>query len=165
MSREGTELRNAAKIIAPYGGAISYLYTSGAAASQDLSAIGFQQPIADNGGFPGPDVVAPIEGTQVTLVGGVSPQQGLLGRYVRFTAYSANIWIVQGPTLASVTSVNAPVLPAGTSSLLNAAGNSEPIFAGTWVDLWVSQSTRFLGYLGSGAGWLIVRPSSVGGQG
>jgi hypothetical protein len=159
---EGAELKNAALIIAPVAGWISTLYTSGAAASQDLAACGAQQPIATDNGWPGNDILA---ATQRSATTGNNPEQGLQGRWMRATAYGATIWIRQGPTLASVTSGNAPVIPATAASTINTAADCEPIFQNTWVDLWVSVGTRYLGFIGSAAGYLIVRPSSRGGQG
>ena len=159
---EGPELKQAALIIPAVAGWTSTLYTSGAAASQDLSLCGAQQPIADNSGWPGVDILAPVQRSATT---GANPQQGLLGRYVRATAYGATIWYRQGPTVTSVTGSNAPATPVGTANSINGLTDSEPIFQNTWVDLWVSVGTRYIGYIGSGAGYLIVRPSARGGQG
>jgi hypothetical protein len=159
---EGPELVNAALIIAPVAGWISTLYTSGAAASQDLAACGAQQPIADNGQWPGVDILARQQHSSST---GANPFQGMQGRWMRATAYGATIWLRQGPTAASVTTPNAPAIPVGTSNSVNGLTDSEPVFQNTWVDLWVSVGTRWIGYIGSGAGYLIVRPSSRGGQG
>jgi hypothetical protein len=156
---DSAEILNAAKIIAPYAGWVSALYTSGAAASQDLSLCGQQGVDPDLL----PDIYAQLMGR------GSGNFTGLLGRYCRFSAYSATagaaIWVVQGPTLASVTGANAPVIPVTTASVINGAGVPEPIVAGTYVDWYVTVSTRFIGFIGSSAGWLIVRPSSVGANG
>jgi hypothetical protein len=152
---DSAEILNAAKIIAPYAGWVSALYTSGAAASQDLSLCGQQGVDPDLL----PDIYSPLMGR------GSGNFTGLLGRYVRLTAVGATIWVVQGPTQASVTGGNAPVIPVTTASVINGAGVPEPITSTFYVDWYVTVSTRWIGFIGSAAGYLIVRPSSVGANG
>jgi hypothetical protein len=163
---DGTEIRNAAKRTAPYAGAITVLVTSTGAGSIDLSTIGLQQPIADNQGAPtldgggqtgpGPDIVAPVQSSRNV------DQQGLLGRYVYLRAVTSTVGFICGPTQALVTSANAPVL-ATTGS--NTAGCCDRLIPEEWQEMWISGSTRWLGYVATGAGTLIIRASSVGGQG
>ena len=163
---EGAELRNAAKRTAPYAGAITVLITSASPGSIDLSTIGLQQPIADNQGAPtldgtgqtgpGPDVVAPVQSSRNV------DQQGLLGRYVYLRAVTSTVGFICGPTQALVTGGNAPVL-ATTGN--NTAGCCDRLITEEWQEMWISASTRWLGYIASGAGTLIIRASSVGGQG
>lgn len=166
MSGDSAELRNAAKIIAPFSGWGNAKYTSGTAVSQDLSLWGFPQTGAAGGLAPDPgllvDILANLQSTSN------ADYTGLRGRWVRFSAYSATsgavMWVVFGPTSASVTSGNAPVIPTGTSDI-NGPTVPYPIPCGTWVDLWISINTSWMGLIGSSAGFLIAFPSSVGAQG
>lgn len=160
MSGDSAELRNAAKIIAPYGSWVFGLYTSGTAVSLDLSTIGPGAPQPDQEGGASinlSDITAPVPGNNVNL-------QGCLGRYVRFTAVSATCWVLFGPTQASVTSGNAPVIPTGGSNL-SGVGVPEPIFAGQQPDMYITASTRWIGLIGAAATFLMIRPASVGGSG
>lgn len=88
--------------------------------------------------------------------------QGLLGRFVRLRAVSATVGFIMGPTQASVSGANAPVL---TATGVNAVGGCDQLSPGEWIDLSISVSTRWIGFVGSAAGTLILRPSSTGGDG
>jgi hypothetical protein len=165
MSGDSTELRNAAKIICPYNGWVYGLYGSGAATATDLSTLGYPLTGAYGGNAPDPgnlsDIMANMQSTSNIDF------TGLLGKYARLTAYGANFWIVNGAGSAAVSAGNAPVIPTGTANL-SGVGVPEPIFQNTWVDLFVSVNTRWLGAISSASGsgvFLMIRPSSVGGNG
>jgi hypothetical protein len=168
MSGDSAELRNYAKIIAPYNGWVYGLYTGGTAVSLDLSTVGYPQIGADGGAAPDPGLLNDIlANTQSTSNIDFT---GCLGKYVRFSAYSSTsgavMWVVFGGgiTNASVTGANVPVIPTGTASLAG-VGVPEPIPCGTYVDLYISANTRWIGLIGSSAGFLLIRPSSVGANG
>ena len=166
MSGDSGELRNYAKILAPFAGWCNAKYTSGAAVTQDLSLWGYPQTGADGGLAPDPGLLIDVmQGLQSTSNSNFT---GLLGRYVRFSAFSttagATMWVLFGATVGAVSGANAPVIPTGAADILG-PGVPEPIPCGTYVDLWISVNTHWLGLIGSSAGYLIARPSSVGGNG
>jgi hypothetical protein len=165
MSGDSAELRNAAKIIAPYNGWVYGLYGPGTATATDLSLLGYPLTGGSSGNAPDPglltDVLANLQSTSNISF------TGLLGRYVRMTAYGATFWIVNGASSAAVSAANAPVIPTGTANLTG-VGVPEPIFQNTWVDLFISVNTRWLGAISSASGsgvFLMIRPSSVGANG
>jgi hypothetical protein len=149
MSGESIETRNANRITPPYASTISVLTVSAVAASQDLRLLG---PLTTDQNQSLSDLFEPSG----------QPPLGLLNRYVRFTAVGTTVSVLFGATTGAVTGGNAPN-PATTG--INAAGACEPIPAGSYVDLWISPNTQFIGYIGAGAGTLVVRPASRGGQG
>jgi hypothetical protein len=52
-----------------------------------------------------------------------------------------------------------------TATGVNAVGGCDQLSPGEWIDLSISVSTRWIGFVGSAAGTLILRPSSTGGDG
>jgi hypothetical protein len=137
------------------------------AASQDLSLCGFVSGVPGFPGNPdndvasgsfGVDVFAPMGGNPTTNIS----TTGLLGRIVRFRAVTATVGFITGPTQASVTGSNAPSL---TATGVNGTGCCDQLAPGEWVDLNISISTRWIGFIGSGSGYFIMRPSSTGGAG
>ena len=160
---DSAELRNAAIVIPPYHAWPAYLYTSGAAASQDLSLCGQLTPVGDNAA-PYADVYAPLEGV------GAASFAGFLGRYCNFAFYSATagaFCIVKfADVSASVLTANVPVIPSTTSNVVNGVGSGRIVWGGSeGPDFFIGKSTRWLGFIGSAAGWLVVTPSSRGANG
>ena len=87
MSGDSAELRNAAKIIAPYNGWVYGLAGTGTATATDLSTLGYPLTGASGGNAPDPgnlsDILANLQSTSN------SDFAGLLGKYARFTAIGA----------------------------------------------------------------------------
>jgi len=132
-----TEELQAANIIPPRAGQLYAVAVSTTPGSVDMSTIG---PTVTNMG---------ASGTSST---------GCLNRYVTIFAEGGDLYVVTGPSSASVTGANAPV--AATNGK-NAAGVAWKIASGTY------QSFRFtggydnwLGFVASGAGQMRVAPSS-----
>ena len=165
MSGDSAELRNAAKIIAPYNGWVYGLAGTGTATATDLSLLGYPMTGASGGNAPDPGLLSDIlANTQSTSNIDFT---GLLGKYARLTAYGATFWIVNGASSAAVSTTNAPVIPTGTANL-SGVGVPEPVFQNTWVDIFISVNTRWLGAISSTSGsgvFLMIRPSSVGANG
>jgi hypothetical protein len=130
-----------------------------------MSLCGFVQGVP---GYPGGDLPAASSfGVDVFAPGNTNAttnpgNQGLLGRFVRLRAVGATVGFIMGPTQASVTGANAPSLSA---TGVNATGGCDQLSPGEWIDLNISVSTRWIGFIGSGSGTLILRPSSTGGDG
>jgi hypothetical protein len=147
---DSLEVKASNRIIAAYQPWISVLVVSAVAATQDLSLLG-------QVGAPDPGLLVDIyDETQRSSIG-----RGLLGMWVRFRLVTATgAGLVFGPSVGSVSGANAPVL--ANTGVNGATGVCDQLVVNEWQDLWVSVNTRWLGFIGSGAGTLIVRPSSKG---
>lgn len=153
--------RLAGEIRLPTAGQCSVKATSAVAASVDLGAAG--SPPAENAAF-GANI--PKGGSQSvansTSGGGtvqaitVNNPEGFIGKWIDIYADAQDIGIIAGPTQASVTSGNAPVLANNDGS----AGTCFRIAAGTYRSYYVDPDRRWLGYVGAGNGQMRIAPSS-----
>jgi hypothetical protein len=84
---------------------------------------------------------------------------GCVERYTRFEAITSTAGLLFGPTSLSVTGANAPNL---TATGVNAQGVCVQVPAGSYVDYLITPSTRYMGFVGSGAGYVNVSPTSKG---
>lgn len=75
---------------------------------------------------------------------------GFIGKWIDIWADGGDIGIITGPTNASVTGGNAPVL--ATTGGLGTAGNCVRIAAGTMQPYYVTPDDQFLGLVGAAAG-------------
>lgn len=149
MSGDSVEVRNANRVTAPFASTISVLSVTNGASSQDLTLCG---PQGTDGNMSLADLFEPSG----------QPALGCMNRYVRLTAVSTTVSVLFGASQAAVTGGNAP--NTGTTGV-NTAGCCEPIPPGSYIDVWISTNTRWMGFIGAGNGTLVVRPSSRGGQG
>ena len=149
---DSLEVKTSNRIIGAYQPWISVLAVTTAASTQDQTLLG---QVSQS---PDPALLVDIyDETQRASIG-----RGLLGMWVRYrnTSSSAIIGFVHGPTSASVSGANAPVL--ANTGINGATGVCDQLVANEWQDLWVSVNTRWLGLVGSAAGTLMIRPSSKG---
>lgn len=122
-------------IIAPVSGQIS-VFTTGAAASQDLRLCGLQASANDS--QPNP--------------------VGLIGKFASFQADGVDVYVKFGPTAASVTTGNAPV-PSAVG--VNAAGGCFKIPDGAVLAAKLRPGVDlFIGYMSGSAGQLRIVQSS-----
>lgn len=82
--------------------------------------------------------------------------KGLLENFCFIQAIGADLLIVTGPTAASVTGGNAPVI-ATTGS--NAAGCGRLILSGQFYEFRPNSLNQFLGVVSSAAGFMRIGPS------
>ncbi len=131
-----TEEMAAAYILPPRAGQNTAITVSAVAASQDLRLCGVQVPAAAS----------------------YASKVGFQGRYVTLHADGADVGFVFGPTSASVTGANAPVL---ATVGVNVAGVCERLSNGERLQYYVAAGTDvFIGFVATGAGVLRILASS-----
>ena len=83
---------------------------------------------------------------------------GAVNSFVTIYADAADVGIVAGLTAALVTGANVPSLTAAGKGTLNApvAGLCMVIKAGTWERFLVTSDRPWLGFIGSGAGYIRI---------
>lgn len=139
---------NANRITAPYAGWITMLTTSTVATYQDLQVCG-------------PQAFTNTPNLVDMLVNESAPT-GCVGRYVRFEAITSTLGLLFSNSTLNVTGSYAPSL---TATGVNANGVCVQVTPGNYVDYWISPSTRYVGFVASGTGNIIISPTSRGVQG
>lgn len=102
----------------------------------------------------------------------LAQQAGIIGNYLTLLADGADAYVIFGPTQASVTGANAPVI--ATAGVVNGGTGAYTAVAGTCWKIPSGTSIRpitapgvdlFMGYIGSAAALLRLYQSSPAGQG
>lgn len=130
--------------LAPKAGEISVINVNTTAASQNLQLCGPQSSSMANSDI---------------IVQNASTAPGILNRRVSFTAVSANVGVIFGPTQASVSSGNAPNI-ANTG--VNGTTVCYLIPSGVTVTWVIHNTTQWMGYVASGNGSLVIAARSRG---
>jgi hypothetical protein len=124
-------------------------------------------PRADEGFVKAVSAVADASGVNLAVIGGTTTNlanqaqqrpNGLLGDYVDIYADAADVGIVAGATQASVTGANVPSLTATGTGVIGTpvAGLCRVIPKGTSQRFFVTSDTPWLGFIGSGAGFIRI---------
>lgn len=153
--------KTAGERILPRAGKGIVAAVTAVASSVDLTAGGEQsgsEAFAMNAspGAGGPTVANSVSGGGTAQALPQVNPKGNVARWVDITADGVDIGIVSGPTAASVTGANAPVLATNGNG---AAGTCARIFAGQTQPFYVLPDDRFLGLVGTGAGQIRIWPS------
>lgn len=91
-----------------------------------------------------------------TLTDGTGP--GCVGHYASFYADGADVYVIFGATQAAVTGANVPVI---ATNGVNATGVAWKIAKDTFQPFKINPDTRWVGFIGSGAGQLRIAKSSI----
>lgn len=91
-----------------------------------------------------------------TLTDGTGP--GCVGHYASFYADGADVYVIFGATQGSVTGGNIPVI---ATNGVNGAGVCWKIAKDTVQPFKITAATRWVNFIGSGAGQLRIAKSSV----
>lgn len=129
--------------LAPQNGQITAITVSTSAASQDLQAIGQTAASA-------------ADSDKIPQAGAPS---GMINRRMSITAVTANLGVVFGPNVGAVSNANAP-------NLGNTGANTPSccyfIPAGQERKFFIHPDSRFIGFVGSGAGSIVMCSISRG---
>ena len=152
-ARKGDEIR------LPRSGSVLVLAVSVVAISIDLANAG--APATESAGFAGnlPNAGGRSEANSQTGGGGAAAPsalqpQGYAGHWIDIFADAADLGIISGPTLASVTGGNVPAL--ATVGNAGTAGTCMRLASGSKTPYWVTPDDRFLGVVGAGNGFIRI---------
>lgn len=154
--------RTGAEIRLPRVGSIFVSTAITTAVTIDLAAQGPQNQSANTtGAMPVPGLqTQPVQGptNQGTVSTAGLASGGFEGFWVDIMVDGADVGIISGPTSASVSSGNAPVL--ATTGGAGTAGVCQRLLAGTRNPFFVTPDDRFLGVVSSGTTTLRIALSS-----
>ena len=96
---------------------------------------------------------------------------GVTGNFITVYALSSDMYVILGPTAASVSGANVPVVPTVSSGIgslsagayTRAAGTAFPIKSGTALRFFLQHGVdKFMGLVASGTGTCVMYQSSPG---
>ena len=135
--------RQADYVLPPRQGQQCLLSTSNTAATKNLALVGPQTAGMDTS----PGMASSSQGQGI----------GAVGKYIRVSAITADVYVAFGSSSAAVANVTA------TTTGTNQANTAAPIFAGTYQDFRLETNDHWMGYVtASGSGYVHIYINSRG---